>query len=168
MSSITASVRPFQNTEKLPATRPERIVSDAPPSRDAATISLVWREPELVNALVSSGISAAASVPQEIIVESFHHSPPPRVPSIHFDTTNVTAIESREQSHTRLVRGASKLILSLFAFCERNTGTFTRKARIEVTIMRMRMVKIHTSSCDLCSGMTASAINEIKATPVTP
>src|SRR5678815_1264199 len=166
--SITASVSAFQNTEKLPATRPERMVSDAPPSREAATISLVWRELELVKALVSSGINAAASVPHEMIAESFHHSPPPRTPSIHFETRNVTAIESSDVSHTRLVSGASKLILSLLAFCERKTASFTLNDTIEVTIMRMRMVKIHTSSCALYSGITASAMNEMSATPVTP
>src|SRR5688572_25588178 len=125
---------------------PERIVSDAPPSRDAATISLVWRELELVNTLVNSGISAAASVPQEMITESFHHRPLPRPPSIHCDTRNVTTMERIDVSHTRLVSGASKLILSFVAFCARNTAPLIENDAIEVTIIRMRMTKIHTSS----------------------
>jgi hypothetical protein len=89
------------------------MVSEAPPSRVAATISRTWREPLLVKALVSSGISAAASVPQEMMVESFHHIPPPRFASIQLETRKVTTIESSEVVHTRLVSGASKSILSL-------------------------------------------------------
>jgi hypothetical protein len=40
-----------------------------------------------VKTLVSSGIRAAASVPHEMMVESFHHSPSPNVASgsSHFD-----------------------------------------------------------------------------------
>ena len=57
---------------KLPATMPDRIVSDAPPSREAVTISCTCCECELVNTLVNSGISTAASVPQLMIVASCH------------------------------------------------------------------------------------------------
>ena len=64
---------PFQKALKLPATRPERIVSDAPPSREAVTISWTCLECELVKTLVNSGISTAASVPQLMIVASCHH-----------------------------------------------------------------------------------------------
>src|SRR5688572_8951832 len=64
---------PFQNALKLPATRPERIVSEAPPSRDAVTISCTCFECELVNTLVNSGISTAANVPQLMIVANCHH-----------------------------------------------------------------------------------------------
>ena len=58
---------PIQKALKLPATRPERIVSDAPPSREAVTISCTCLECELVKTLVNSGISTAASVPQLMI-----------------------------------------------------------------------------------------------------
>src|SRR5436853_2678562 len=64
---------PFQKALKLPATRPDRMVSDAPPSREAVTISLTCLECELVKILVNSGISTAASVPQLIMVASCHH-----------------------------------------------------------------------------------------------
>ena len=64
---------PFQKALKLPATMPERIVSDAPPSREAVTISWTCLECELVKTLVNSGISTAASVPQLMIVASCHH-----------------------------------------------------------------------------------------------
>ncbi len=65
---------PFQNALKLPATIPERMVSEAPPSRVAVTISCTCFEWELVKTLVNSGISTAASVPQLMIVASCHHS----------------------------------------------------------------------------------------------
>src|SRR5215207_3286475 len=64
---------PFQNALKLPATKPDRIVSDAPPSREAVTISFTCFEWELVNTLVNSGINTAASVPQLMIDASCHH-----------------------------------------------------------------------------------------------
>src|SRR5438270_9822948 len=65
---------PFQKALKLPATIPERIVSDAPPSREAVTISWTCLECELVNTLVNSGMSTAASVPQLMIVANCHHN----------------------------------------------------------------------------------------------
>src|SRR5436305_13250083 len=64
----------FQNALKLPATRPERIVRDAPPSREAVTISATCLECELVKTLVNSGISTAASVPQLMIEASWNHN----------------------------------------------------------------------------------------------
>src|SRR5436190_16239572 len=65
---------PFQKALKLPATMPDRIVRDAPPSRDAVTISWTCLECELVKTLVNSGMSTAARVPQLIIVASCHQS----------------------------------------------------------------------------------------------
>src|ERR1043166_6758547 len=64
---------PFQKALKFPATRPDRIVSDAPPSRDAVTISCTCLEWELVKTLVNSGMSTAARVPQLMMVASCHH-----------------------------------------------------------------------------------------------
>src|SRR5262249_20314360 len=68
-----AMSEPIQNALKLPDTIPERIVSEAPPSRVAVTISCTCLECELVNILVNSGMSTAASVPQLMIVASCHH-----------------------------------------------------------------------------------------------
>src|SRR5262245_64059777 len=67
---------PFQKALKLPATMPERIVSDVPPSLEAVTISLTCLECELVKILVNSGIKTAARVPQLIIIASCHHNRP--------------------------------------------------------------------------------------------
>src|SRR5690348_9071060 len=64
---------PFQKALKLPATMPERMVSEAPPSREAVTISWTCLECELVKTLVNSGINTAASVPQLMIVANCHH-----------------------------------------------------------------------------------------------
>ena len=80
--------RPIQKALKLPATRPDRILSDAPPSRDEETISFTWPELVEVKTLTSSGIIAPASVPQVMIVESFHHSvPSPRSWISRYDIT---------------------------------------------------------------------------------
>ncbi len=121
-----------------------------------------------MKALVSSGIRAAASVPQEMMVESFHHIPAPRFASIQFETRKVTTIDSNEVVHTRLVSGASKSILSLPRFRARATAPFTLKATIDVMIIRTRMAKIQTRKWGFQSGITARAMKEMSATPVTP
>ena len=64
--------RPIQKAEKLPATRPERMVRPVPPSLVASTISRQWALLVLVKRRVSSGMIAAAMVPQEMMVASFH------------------------------------------------------------------------------------------------
>ena len=77
MSSSIAN--PSQKALKFPATRPDRILSDAPPSREEVTTSRTCPDSVDVNTFTSSGISAPASVPQVITVDSFHHnevSPP--------------------------------------------------------------------------------------------
>src|SRR5436190_22906000 len=69
-------VMPSQNALKFPATKPERMLSDAPPSRDDVTTSLTCADSVDVNTLTSSGMIAPASVPHVMMVESFHHSEP--------------------------------------------------------------------------------------------
>ena len=63
---------PSQRHEKLPATKPERMFREAPPSRLEVTISLTCFDEVEVNTFTSSGINAPAKVPQEMIVESCH------------------------------------------------------------------------------------------------
>ena len=76
----TMIVMPSQNALKLPATRPDRMFSDGPPSRDDVTISRVCRLSTDVKTFTNSGMIAPASVPHVITVDSFHHSvPSPRV-----------------------------------------------------------------------------------------
>src|SRR5262245_44655333 len=105
--------RPIQYAEKLPATKPEMMLSDAPASFDAVTTSRTWPESTDVKTLITSGRTAPASVPQLMIAESFHQSvPSPRPAIVTYETTNVSAIETIDVSHTRNVSGCSKFILS--------------------------------------------------------
>jgi hypothetical protein len=49
--------------------------SDGPPSREAVTVSRTWPELTDVKIFTSSGMIAPASVPHEMIAESFHQRP---------------------------------------------------------------------------------------------
>src|SRR6185437_11613170 len=113
----TTMVSPSQKAEKLPATKPERMLSDGPPSSDEVTISATWRDSTEVKTFTSSGMIAPASVPQEMMAESFHQSvgSPLRSGMTNLDTTNVRMIEMIEVSQTSEVRGPSKFISSAFA-----------------------------------------------------
>ena len=66
-------IPPTQKPQKLPAIKPLSTFSDAPPSRLAVTTSRTCRLWTDVKIFVTSGITAPASVPQVMIVESFHH-----------------------------------------------------------------------------------------------
>src|ERR1043166_3938106 len=107
-------LRPSQYPEKLPATKPDRMLSDAPPSSEDVTISFTWLELIRVKTLTSSGMMAPASVPQEMIIASFHHSvvSPPSVGIIILDTMKVRMMDTIEVSHTSEVSGASKFMSS--------------------------------------------------------
>src|SRR6266540_77944 len=95
----------------FPATRPDNTLSDAPPSRAEVTTSLTWPDSVDVKTLTTSGMIAPASVPQLMMVESFHHRlvSPARSGMSKYDSEDVAATETIEVSHTRNVRGASKL-----------------------------------------------------------
>src|SRR6185369_7088323 len=88
--------------------------SDAPPSREDVTTSFVCRDSVEVKTLTNSGMIAPASVPQEMIAASFHHSEssPPMFGIMNFDTINVAPIEMNDVSQTSDVSGDSKFILS--------------------------------------------------------
>src|SRR5712664_285160 len=105
---------PSQYAEKFPATRPERILSEGPPSREDVTISLTCRDSVEVNTFTSSGMIAPASVPHEIMVASFHHwvGSPASVGIVSLETINVITTETIDVIHTKEVSGASKFILS--------------------------------------------------------
>src|ERR1044071_10424530 len=107
---------PNQEPEKLPATRPERILSDAPPSFDEVTTSLTCRDSVEVNTLTSSGIIAPARVPQEMMILSFHHSVVllPNTGIVREETRNVSTTETTEVIQTSDVRGASKFMTLAF------------------------------------------------------
>src|SRR5467141_2105984 len=100
---------------------------------------------------------AAATVPHEMITDSVNHKfPNPASGSSTLEAANVTAMDRIEHTHTRLVSGASKLILALPVFWARATAPLATYATIEVRIMSTRMTKIHTRNVALCSGTTAS------------
>src|SRR5260221_8256517 len=68
----TMMTRPIQNADMLPATKPERMFSDAPPCLEQLVTSRTCLEFVLTNTFVNSGINAPATVPQLIIIESTH------------------------------------------------------------------------------------------------
>src|SRR5438270_7417585 len=98
--------------------RPARMFSDAPPSRDAVTTSRTWRDSVEVKTFTSSGMIAPASVPQVMIVESFHHidASPPSVGMSRYETPYVTPTERSEVIQTRDVIGASKFMKTASLF----------------------------------------------------
>src|SRR4051794_16947568 len=101
-------VNPIQNALKFPATRPDRMLSDAPPSRDDVTTSFTCAECMDVKIFTSSGITAPASVPQVMMLDSFHHiDPSPSSGIIRYETRYVSAIETIDVSQTSEVSGAS-------------------------------------------------------------
>src|ERR1041385_3709809 len=101
-------VSPSQYALKFPATKPERMLSDAPPSREEVTTSRTWREFTEVNTFTNSGMIAPARVPQVMTAESFHQRVPSPSPAMsRYEVTNVSTIETAEVSHTRLVSGVS-------------------------------------------------------------
>src|SRR5688572_24388162 len=146
------------------------MLSDAPPSRDDVTTSRTCREPVEVKTFTSSGMTAPAIVPQLMIRESFHQSvPSPSVGISTRETTNVRITETIDVSHTSEVSGCSKFIRSALAYLPRaNASLVQYDATLAITIM-IRIAKIQTSSCTCTASLpTASRMNEISATPVTP
>src|SRR5215469_3301467 len=103
---------PSQYAEKLPATNPDRIPREAPPSCADTTTSFTCRDSTEVKAFTSSGMSAPASVPHEIMIDNFHHcvSSCPSTGITKYEMTKVRMIETIEVIHTSEVRGDSKFI----------------------------------------------------------
>ena len=72
-------VMPSQYALKFPATNPDRMLSDGPPSRDDVTTSRTCRDSVDVNTFTNYGMIAPASVPQVMTLDSFHQRlPSPR------------------------------------------------------------------------------------------
>src|SRR6267378_3701440 len=102
----TTMTMPSQYALKFPATSPDRIPSDAPPSRADVTTSRTWPDSVEVKILTSSGMMAPARVPQVMTVESFHQRlPSPRSLISSYDATYVTPTETRDVNHTSVVSG---------------------------------------------------------------
>src|SRR6266511_1979932 len=113
---------------------------------------------------------APASVPQVITVESFHQRvPSPKSGISAHDAKYVMRTETIDVSHTSEVSGASKFIRVAAPYLARANTSLRRYDTPLATIMRTRIVKIHTRSCTCTAGsLTASKMNEMRATPVTP
>src|SRR5262249_36480920 len=92
--------------------------SDAPPSRDAVTTSFTCRDSVEVKTFTSSGMMAPASVPQVMIVDSFHHIvvSPPRLGIRRCEMRYVSPMETMEVSQTSVVSGASNLTFGAFLY----------------------------------------------------
>src|SRR4029434_2812494 len=94
--------RRSQYAEKLPATSPDRMFSEGPPSFDDVTTSLTCRDSVEVNTFTSSGMIAPASVPQDTITPSFQQSLAlmPSVGIVSFETMKVSTTETIEVIQT--------------------------------------------------------------------
>src|SRR5262249_60481111 len=144
--------------------------SDAPPSRAEVTTSRTCPDSVEVNTLTSSVMIAPASVPHVMTVESFHQSVPSPSQGISSQVTMyASATETIDVSQTRLVSGTSKFIRAALPYRARASASFTMYEAPLAKIMMMRITKIHTRSCTCtsCWG-TATRMNAISATPVTP
>ena len=128
----TMMMSPIQKAEKLPATKPERMFSDAPPCLEQLVTSRTCRELVLTKILVNSGITAPATVPQLMMADSTHQSAgcatPSRLksPSSSLLATNVMAMDTAEVIHTRCVSGASKSKSFLLPYRALLTISFTK------------------------------------------
>src|SRR5208283_5472159 len=144
--------------------------SEAPPSCADLTTSLTWVEWTEVKTLTSSGMSAPARVPQEMMEASFHQSvPSPRVGIIMRVTMKVRMMETMDVIHTSEVSGASKSISSASLYFARAIAPLRKYAPELESSMATRMTKIQTSSWACVEGsLTASRMNVMRATPVTP
>ena len=72
MNMSERMTRPIQKADILPATKPERMLSDAPPCLEQLVTSRTCLELVLVKILVNSGMSAPATVPQEMMADRTH------------------------------------------------------------------------------------------------
>src|SRR5262245_50200245 len=166
---------PFQKALKLPATMPDRIVSDVPPSRVAVTISWTCLEWELVKILVNSGMSTAARVPQLMIVANCHQSwscfTPPTWRSLMSSQLMRYDVEMHriDAIQIRRVSGSSKLNSVLPLYLASEIAWLTKYDTPDMKSIRKRMAKIQTMSLAWISTLvTARVMKAIRATPVTP
>src|SRR5436190_21485333 len=100
----------------FPATSPDRMFSDAPPSRDDVTTSRTCRDSTDVNTFTNSGMIAPARVPHVTMRDSFHHiEESPSSSGIRsFDRIKVSTTDTIDVNQTSVVNGASKYILTAF------------------------------------------------------
>ena len=81
----------------------------------------------------------------------------------------MSATETIDVSHTSEVSGASKFIRAAWPYRDFAIDSLMKYDRPLATIIMMRITKIQTSSCTWTRAFdTASRMNEMSATPVTP
>src|SRR5437763_4292196 len=122
--------------------------SDAPPSCAETTTSFTCRDSVEVNAFTSSGIKAPASVPQEIMVDNFHHceSSLPSAGIMKYEIRYVSPMETMEVNHTSEVSGASKFISLAEPYLAFAIAPFRKyESELDTSIIT-RITKIHTRS----------------------
>jgi hypothetical protein len=109
---------PIQYALKFPATNPERMFKDGPPSREEVTTSFTCPDFVEVKTLTNSGMTAPASVPQVMIIDNFHQRvvSPPISGMRKYEAMNVKRIEMIEVIQTKDVKGDSKFIFVAFAY----------------------------------------------------
>src|SRR6202021_2578320 len=89
---------PSQYADILPATKPDKIPREAPPSCADLTTSFTWADLVEVKTLTNSGIIAPARVPQEMMEASFHQRvPSPRLGIIRYVTMRGEMRRGRER-----------------------------------------------------------------------
>src|SRR5208282_4209100 len=127
--------------------------NEAPPSRADVTTSCTWADLVEVKTFTSSGITAPARVPHEMIEASFHQSEPsPSVGIMSQETKKVRPMEIMEVSQTSEVNGASKSISSALPYLALAMAPLRKYAPELETSMATRITKIQTSSCTWVSG----------------
>ena len=108
----TKNTTPVQKPPKLPATRPLRMLSEAPPCSEALTTSFTCFDVGEVKSLVNSGMRAAPRVPQLMMMLRASHQLLPRPPRMSQLARKVPQMLRMEVIHTSEVRGCSKLMSS--------------------------------------------------------
>src|SRR3954465_3541134 len=105
-------INPIQNAEKLPATKPDKMLSDAPPCLEQLVTSRTCREVVLTKTFVNSGINAPATVPQLMMTDRTHQrfgcaaSAVLKSPSSTLLAAKVIRMDTADVIQTRCVKGA--------------------------------------------------------------
>src|SRR5947209_16948059 len=156
------------------------MVSEAPPSREAVTISWTCLEWELVKILVNSGMSTAARVPQLIMMASCHQrlgsgtlsiGAVPDCLSMAKSPMSSQLMRNDVEMHRidaiqmRRVNGCSKSNSRSPAYCFSEIAWLMKYDTPDMKSIRKRIAKIHTISFAWMSMLlTASMMNAIRAT----
>ena len=172
-TSATPSSAPGNTRRNCRPRSRTRIPSDAPPSCAELTTSRTWRDSVEVKTFTSSGITAPASVPQEMMVASFHHcdvSPPRSGMMTVGDQRRSEPMETIEVIQTSEVSGDFEIHFVDIAEPRLGDGAVDEvgdRARRPAWRCASRRSRPAIAPARRDS-FTPSKINVISATPVTP